>query len=288
MTWAPSAGCIRINGGKGVFVEACAFVASRPVTLLNVIDARVRDCVFSTGDGSINPGIDQQYSIGIHCLTNNGEISNCDFSGFFKAINLQQFISIRDSRIEMCDRGIVVGENETGDLVGGAAIIDGMQMEANNIHIHLAASGNTSIRSVGILGDPFTGILDDPRRPGQVGLLVQRATRLTVMNLDSTHRRIMTEALGIRFRFTCWVRHRRLPPSRISCCALYLNRGHRWRNQSVRFGDSPHRQGTYSDEEIAFYFSIHKSCQFIFLNLTMAHTETDTPVAGHSSFGGAL
>src|SRR6516164_7272439 len=44
---------------------------------------------------------------------------------------------------------------------------------------------------------------------------------------------IKIEPDGIRFRFTCWVRHRRLPPSRISRCALYLNRGHRWRNQSV-------------------------------------------------------
>src|SRR5215831_4099907 len=44
---------------------------------------------------------------------------------------------------------------------------------------------------------------------------------------------IKIEPDGIRFRFTRWVRHRRLPSSRISRCALYLNRGDRWRNQSV-------------------------------------------------------
>jgi hypothetical protein len=54
----------------------------------------------------------------------------------------------------------------------------------------------------------------------------------------------------------------------------------------IIIGDSPPRQA--SDERLLSIFSIHKSCQFIFLNLTMAHTETDTPVAGHSSFGGAL
>jgi hypothetical protein len=44
---------------------------------------------------------------------------------------------------------------------------------------------------------------------------------------------VKIEPDGIRFRFTRWVRHRRLPPSRISCCALYLNRGDRCGNQRV-------------------------------------------------------
>ena len=44
---------------------------------------------------------------------------------------------------------------------------------------------------------------------------------------------VKIEPDGIRFRFTRWVRHRRLPPSRISCCALYLNRGDRRGNQRV-------------------------------------------------------
>ena len=44
---------------------------------------------------------------------------------------------------------------------------------------------------------------------------------------------VKIEPDGIRFRFTRWVRHRRLPPSRISCCSLYLNRGDRCENQRV-------------------------------------------------------
>src|SRR6266446_9933298 len=44
---------------------------------------------------------------------------------------------------------------------------------------------------------------------------------------------VKIEPDGIGFRFTRWVRHRRLPPSRISRCALYLNRGDRCGNQSV-------------------------------------------------------
>src|SRR5262245_17773928 len=44
---------------------------------------------------------------------------------------------------------------------------------------------------------------------------------------------IKIEPDDIRFRFTRWVRHRRLPSSRISCCALYLKRGDRCGNQRV-------------------------------------------------------
>src|SRR5262249_35851747 len=44
---------------------------------------------------------------------------------------------------------------------------------------------------------------------------------------------IKIEPDGIRFRFARWVCYRRLPASRISRGALYLNRGPRWRNQSV-------------------------------------------------------
>src|SRR5262249_49112278 len=179
---------------------ACSLNAWRPITLLSVIDANVRDCVFrQANDAVTEAGIAQKASIGVFAHANNGVIENCDFAGYYKAIGIQQFCSVRDSRIEMCDRGIVVGENETGDLVGGGAIMDGMEMEANNIHIHLPYSGNTSIRSVGILGDPFTGIIENPRRPGLAGLLVQRATRLHVQNLDVSGQ---FQDAGIKFERT--------------------------------------------------------------------------------------
>jgi Pectate lyase superfamily protein len=198
---AADSGCIRITGGMVVAINYCQFRAWRPVTMVDVIDFAIRDCFFgSLGNGSSDSqsGIFQQASVGVDARTNNGLIENCDFSSFYKGINIQQYISVRDCRLEMCDRGIVLGENAQGQIATlGGAIIEGCEMEANNIHIHLAFSGGVNIRACGLLGDPFCGIVDqNPRLPGRNGLLVQRAEQLVVQSLNVSG--MWTDA-GIKF-----------------------------------------------------------------------------------------
>jgi hypothetical protein len=182
-----SAGCIRANGGIGVYVERCFFAAWKALVLNVCLDVSVRDCVFrQANDTVMDAGIDAKQSIGIHAYVNNGSIQNCDFAGYYKAINVQQSVSIRDCRMEMCDRGIVVGSDINGGDYPSNAIIEGCEMEANNIHIHLQNAGFVIIRYIGMLGDAFTGIQNqDPRLPGQFGILINGGEQFIFENVSA-------------------------------------------------------------------------------------------------------
>jgi hypothetical protein len=152
-------------------------ILGRPITYIGVANGAIRDCVFRGAPEPIgNIGISQKASIGAYCYVNNGVIDNCDFAGFYDAIRIKQYMSVRDSQIEMCDRGIVVGMDEDGVDYPSAATIEGMEMEANNIHTMLNNCIGGAIRMCGMLGDPFTGVVEDPRRPGQCEILVVNPT----------------------------------------------------------------------------------------------------------------
>jgi hypothetical protein len=185
--FAANAGCIRVNGGLGVYVERCFLAAWKALVLLACANVSVRDCVFrQVSDIVMDAGIDAKQSIGIHAFVNNGSIQNCDFAGYYKAINVQQSVSIRDCRIEMCDRGIVVGSDINGGDYPSNAVIEGCEMEANNIHIHLQNAGFTIIRYMGMLGDAFSGIQNqNPRIPGQFGVLINGGDKLIFENVSA-------------------------------------------------------------------------------------------------------
>jgi hypothetical protein len=178
---SPGAGCVRINGGLVTTIEHCYFEAWRPITLLSITCGAVRDCVFRglSLDGSYDQnGMAEKASFAIYSSTACGEIVNCDFNGYYEAIRLAGFSHIRQNRIEMCTRGMVIGMAEDGNDNPATALIDGAQMEANNIHIVLNDAHDTQIRSVDMLGDPF-GPLSD--KPNQVGLLIVNPAQNLIM-----------------------------------------------------------------------------------------------------------
>ena len=176
----PRSGCINITGGiVGVTIEDCYFEAWRPISS-DCFGVVVRNCVFrnvdlGTGDYS-NAGIKEQASIAIYNSGATGGIYNCDINGYYEGIRCGGYITIEMLRCEMCERGIVIG---LGDPLKGSvevqttALIDGAQLEANNYQIVLHNSWNSQMRSVNILGDPFS-----VNTPGanHAGILVEGTT----------------------------------------------------------------------------------------------------------------
>jgi len=178
-----NAGCVRISGALGSGVENCYLEAWRPITFNRVMDAAVRYCMFRSAGGAFETaGITEKASIAIFCDTNNGVIEDCDIQGYYDGIRVKQGISIRDSRVEMCYRGIVVGVNQDGNDYPGGGRHRGHGMEANTFHIILNyAPFGTIIGGCGMLGDPFSPLSD---RPGQAGILINNVGQLVMESVS--------------------------------------------------------------------------------------------------------
>jgi hypothetical protein len=168
----PGAGCVRISAGLVATIENCYMSAWRPISLFASTCGAVRDCVFRSVslDGTFNQaGFAQKASIAVYFACAVGEVVNCDFNGFYEAIRTAGYGHIRMNRIEMCERGMVIGMDDAGNDIPSTVLIDGAQMEANNFHIVLNNAHDTQIRSVDMLGDPFS---PQSNTPNQCGILV--------------------------------------------------------------------------------------------------------------------
>jgi Pectate lyase superfamily protein len=171
---SPGSGCVRVSRGFMNSVRDCYLRAWRPVTMINVLGARVSNCrLVSTGAqgaliGSIGIMFDQ---------TNNAVIDMCDFNGFYEAIRVAQNCAIRDSRIEMCQYGVVIGYDEPASVQNwysndypSVFVIDNLEFEANSYHIWIHA-GAGEIGNCAILGDPFSAA---GNVPSQVGVMLEQ------------------------------------------------------------------------------------------------------------------
>jgi Pectate lyase superfamily protein len=126
---SPNAGCIRLTRGIVSRVEYCSFEAWRPLSLVSIYGGAVRDCVFHGLNSLEQSGIAEKASIAIYAQ-GTMLVENCDINGYYEGIRTRDGISIHDTRIEQCYRGIVVGMTEDGGDYPAYIIIDGVQMEA--------------------------------------------------------------------------------------------------------------------------------------------------------------
>jgi hypothetical protein len=142
-----NSGCIHVSNGANHSITNCSFQSLRPIKFSGGIDVFVHNCMLR-GLGANYEGIRDKTAIGCWMFTNNALIQNCDFAGFWKAVNINQACAVRDSRIEMCYYGIYAG-----DIQQAAFCADNIEMEACAQFIVIENGVACVIREVGMGAD---------------------------------------------------------------------------------------------------------------------------------------
>jgi hypothetical protein len=176
-------GCIRLANSIGGGVHKCSLVGRRPLTLVNMTSASVRD----TRLQSVAGGIASRSSIGIFSFGNQVTIDNCDIAGFYHGVRSQQGTLLRGCRIEMNHVGFVNGMTEDGGTWSSGCMIEGTSFEANDTGIWCISAGASVISGISIQGQPYAPQADE--RPGggnsHYGLRVDGSHGLTVSSLSA-------------------------------------------------------------------------------------------------------
>jgi hypothetical protein len=177
-------GGIRVNHGVNCVVRDCSLECNRPVTFLNCTSSEVSNCflrpgVLSPVELGTGPGRSTPGTIGIFTGSEpttqtggsvNTAIRSVDINGFESGIRIQGACSVRNARVEMCSVGIEVGLTETGGEYASGAILEGLEMEANGVHIRVV--GSARISTAGLAADQgFSGDATDGRE-SRIGMAV--------------------------------------------------------------------------------------------------------------------
>jgi Pectate lyase superfamily protein len=175
-----SGGCIRLSSTIVGGVHRCSLIGKRPLTILNVLSASVRDCRFQSFPGAVAAG-----AIGCHMWAQQSVIDNCDFNGFFHAVRNQQSTMITNSRLEKNHVGIFSAMDENGGAYSGGVVIDGCGFEANDTAIWLRGDSGSRISSTHIQGSIHSYAADESPTDTHYGIRAESAHRLLVSNCNA-------------------------------------------------------------------------------------------------------
>jgi hypothetical protein len=191
----PNSGCIRIRGGMVVTIEQCELWAWRCVTLPGGATGRVSNCFFRNSQdlATSSAGITEKASIGLAWDIGSLACEHCDFNGFYTGIQVgSNLAAIRDCRVEMCYRGIIVGPtteepNPNDDGLMTSIVIENIEMEANTYHLILRSVDGAKLSNVSIQGDQFAVPANPPgdpnvniNTPGQIGIWFRLVNQLVM------------------------------------------------------------------------------------------------------------
>jgi hypothetical protein len=175
-------GCIRLSSSIVGGIHKCSLTGFRPVTLVNMLSASVRDCRLHSIPGAIS----SQASIGVFSWANQCTIENCDFNGFYHGVRSQLATIIRGSRFEMNHIAVVSGMDENGGQYSGGVEITGTSFEANDTGIWCLSAGSSAINCISIQGQPYAWQANETPGNSHYGLRIDRSHNLVVSSLSAS------------------------------------------------------------------------------------------------------
>jgi len=176
---AGGGGCVHLTHGFQFHVKDCYLRGYIGVSMTNVLQGSVRRCmVRGIGSSQTDPA-----SIGIFMWCNQAHLDQIDINGLHHGVRAMANLCMRETRIEQCMVGTVIGMTADGGTWDASGEISNSTFEANQTAIWAYAASHMRIHSCGLLGDPFgpvSGVLSD------IGLRVTGMINCVVGPLDSS------------------------------------------------------------------------------------------------------
>jgi hypothetical protein len=177
----PNGGGLNLASAIVTVVRECAFSGHKGIFLHSTKTSSIRDCRFTSITGNIG-GQTGRAILAIR--PNQLIIDNCDFNGFWRAVQATQAVAINSCRFEMNYVGVLVGMDENGGSWASGCHIVNTSFEANDTGVWLFGSTGV-ISAINVQGSNFAPQINETNGNAHYGIRIDKCERLMLSSVNS-------------------------------------------------------------------------------------------------------